>query len=119
MTNDLNQCVRRISNFPDTYRKEDLTPSEIKDRSGYVNYSSQITENMISQYLRTEPSIVNDWIVFTEDIRHTPAWGFGPIDNGKWTVTLIDNGVLKKEYHYDNQFDGCAKMIIQTIQGIN
>ena len=85
---------------------------------GYFNLFSDVTLDLISKYLENNSEIVKTWIQYSEDIRHSPAWGFGPTDEGKWIVTYQDISKLIEKHIYDSEIDACAKMVKMTAESI-
>jgi hypothetical protein len=118
MNETLLNCIIRISNFPSIYQKENLSPENILKQSGYFNLFSDVTLDLITKYLENKSEIVKTWIQYSEDIRHSPAWGFGPTDDGKWIVTYRDNVKIIEKHIYDRDIDACAKMVKMTAESI-
>ena len=118
MNDKISTCIVRISNFPNIYETEQLSPLSIVEKCGYFDLFSDIKIELISDYLTKNSEIIDSWIQFTEDIRHSPAWGFGFSTDGKWIVTYLDNGNLIEKFTYDSKFDACAKMIKMTAESI-
>ena len=104
--------------FPTIYNEGNQTPMEIMKESGYLKLFSLITIEHLSEYLASKPELVKDWINYSGDIRHSPAWAFGQDKNGKWIVSFCGSGNLTEEFSYDNEYDACAKMIKMTFEEI-
>jgi hypothetical protein len=118
MNEDLMTCIIRISSFPVIYKTENLSPLNIIKQSGYFNLFPDVTPELISNYLSKNTEIIKMWVQFSEDIRHTPVWAFGPIEDGKWTVNYWNKGKLIEEFIYESKIDACAKMIKMTVEDI-
>jgi hypothetical protein len=117
MNEEINDCILKISNFPTLYKTENLSPLNIIKQSGYFKWFSRIDEELIVSFIASNPVLVDSWIQYTEDIRHSPAWGFGPSDNGKWIVALWGKSPVDK-YIFDDKIRACAKMIKLTAEDI-
>lgn len=115
--NSLN-CIKTIADFPTIYRTGNLTPLTIMTQSGYAKLFPLVTIENISDYLIQKPKLVEDWIRYSEDIRHSPAWAFGQNENGSWIVTYWGDGKLIEKYSYNDKFAACAKMIKMTFEEI-
>ena len=115
----LNICIQILSPFPAIYKTSNQTPVKIMEESGYPNLFSLISIENLSQYLIQNPQLIEDWLIHSDDIRHTPAWSFERNKNGKWIVSYIGrNGEMIEEYKYDDKFVACAKMIKMTFEEI-
>ncbi len=115
---DLLNCIKIIGDFPTIYRTENQTPLGVMMQSGYSNLFSLVTIENISDYLIQKPKLIEDWINYSEDIRHSPAWGFGQDGNGSWTVAYSDDGKFIDKYNYNDKFVACAKMVKVTFEEI-
>lgn len=117
MNKQIKICIDRVCNFPKIYTTENLSPSDILNQCGYFELFANVTTNEISKYLISNVEIVDSWLLYSEDIRHSPAWGFGHSDN-KWTVVLAKNGKVLEEYKYEDKIQACTKMIKMTVESI-
>jgi hypothetical protein len=71
--------------------------------------------------------LVNTWLQFSEDIRHSPAWGMQSTTKSKWSIFrkstwtvfyLGNDGQVKAKFNFSNPFKACAKMIKMTMDEI-
>ena len=113
----LKMCINRVCKFPIIYSTENLSPTNLLKQCGYFELFDKVTTDEISDYLISNPEIVDSWLLFTEDIRHSPAWGLGHKDN-KWTVTLAKSGKVLEEFEYEDKIPACTKMIKMTVESI-
>lgn len=113
----LEECISNISNFPILYNNNNFSPLEIIRKAGYIDLFHLVTEKKIYEYLATKEELINEWIQYSKDIRHLPAWGFGPLNDEKWVTTIFD-GINIEKYIYDNKFEACAKMVKMTAEQI-
>jgi len=116
--NNIMECVEMITDFPTIYKTGDITPLDVMTQSGYSKLFSLVTIENISEYLIQKPKLIDDWKHYSEDIRHSPAWGFGQNENDSWTVAYWGDGKLIEKYNYDDKFVACAKMIKMTFEEI-
>ena len=117
MNNQLKMCIDWVCNFPKIYSTENLSPTNILKKCGYFELFDKVTTEEITNYLISNPEIVYTWLLFSEDIRHSPAWGFGHRDN-IWTVVLANSGKFLEEYDYVDKIPACTKMIKMTVESI-
>ena len=119
MTDNLRKCLETICNFPTIYNTGDKSPFHILKQSGYADISDLITEDKILSFIDNKSDLIETWIKYTEDIRHSPAWGLRSNSKSKWTVFYFDNGKVKTEFKFDDPFKACAKLIKETMNEIN
>jgi hypothetical protein len=110
--NDKKNCVKAICNFVRVYRTENVcTPIEIYRQTGYSEFHDEITIDDIETEIMRDPNLIQDWIMFSEDKRWTPAWAFQG-SGESWTVSFIEsNGKSSKKFNYKNGFRACAEMV--------
>jgi hypothetical protein len=110
--NEKENCVKAICNFVRVYRSDDLrTPIEIYRQTGYSAYHDKITIDDIESEIRHDPSLVQEWIMFSEDKRWTPAWAFQGSEES-WTVSFIESsGKSSQKVNFKNGFRACAEMV--------
>lgn len=114
--NEILNCIKTISNFPSLFRNGDKSPSEIMLSCEYSIFFELITEDKIRNYILNNPKLIEEWLYYTEDIRHSPAWGFGQDKNGLWFVTYLDKDKLLQKFVFEDKFTACAKMIKMTFE---
>jgi len=113
------QCIMAICRFAKDYRRgwqqtpmSDKTPLEMFEDTGYEKQHRKIRQEDIENHLRKEPSLIDEWVYFTEDKRWTPAWGFGRDKNGTWNVSyLLRNAKFQYEIYFSDPVVACALMI--------
>jgi hypothetical protein len=115
---DVSYCVNKMAAFPTIYKTGHQTPSDILKQSDYQKLYSLVTLDKICQYLLQNPTLVSDWLQYSEDIRHSPAWSIGQDDTNKWIVVYSGKGILPERYIYDDKFEACSKMIKMTFESI-
>ena len=119
MSPEILQCIIQICNFPIIYNTKDLSPKAIKKASRYNYFNKSIRTLDISKHIEKNPELINKWELFTEDIRHSPAWGFGKNDDETWSVAFLNDGELIREFKFKNKYHACAKMVKMTIESID
>jgi hypothetical protein len=73
-----------------------------------------VTIENIAAYIIQHPKLIEDWELYTENIRHGPAWGFGKNEDGSWSVSYPGNDRIIEIYR--DKFIACAKMIKMTLE---
>ena len=112
-------CLEIICDFPTIYRTGDKSPIDVLKQCGYTDKSEHLTEEEIATHINNKVGLVETWLSFTEDIRHSPAWGLQTLGNARWKVFYMDNGKVKKEFMFNNSAEACAKMIKMTMDEIH
>jgi hypothetical protein len=115
MTDDYKECLKIICDFPTIYKTGDKSPRDILRQSGYFELFNDVTEKEIIMHLNINAGLIDTWLLFTEDIRHYPAWGLLRSGKLKWTVFFM-NTKGKTEFTFDNPNEACAKMIKMTME---
>jgi hypothetical protein len=118
MNDDERACLEIICNFPTIYKAGDKSPVAILKQSGYVDMSQPLTEDKIAAYINKNSGLVETWLSFTEDIRHSPAWGLQALNKSNWSVFYMDNDDVKKKFKFNNSGTACAKMVKMTMDEI-
>ena len=117
MSRDVQTCIEIVCNLPSEYKTGHKAPIDIVNESGYKALTKTVTVESIAKYLTKRQHLIDSWIQFSEDIRHTPAWGLGGSGDA-WRVVYSDNGQLTKSFTFDNKIDACVKMIKEAIDAI-
>lgn len=60
------ECINAICHFPKTYQSGNRTPLGIYDNSGYSDQYKDINQEDIVEILKQCPSLVNDWLAFSD-----------------------------------------------------
>jgi hypothetical protein len=117
MTDSYKECLKIISDFPTIYKRAAKSPRDILKQSGYYDLFNNVTENDIALHLNSNAGLVDTWLLYTENIRHQPAWGIAGNGNSKWTV-FFTGDEEEMEFTFDNPIEACAKMIKMTMEEI-
>ena len=106
-------CVTRICEFARSYRSERVrTPQQLYNETGYAAEHSVISQADIEAAIRRDPSLVEDWLAFTEDKRWTPAWGLAKHSETVWFVFHVAKGGGQGyEIVFESSVAACALMI--------
>jgi len=68
---------------------------ELFNKSGYKTQETEISEELIEEFLLKKPDLLESWLMESENTRATPAWYVSPKDNN-WIVGLYPGGKEKK-----------------------
>lgn len=111
-TEDLKSAaINGIAEFVVKYTREDITPAQIFNETRYLEVRELINENDIELRLMETPLLVDDWIKFSEDQRHTPAWIILD-ENNKWKIGHVGrDGKISNMKEFNNKLLACAYYI--------
>ena len=109
-----NKCIKRICEFARDSRSGPyfrVTGIAHYQETTYERYFSEITQEDIERFVEGDPSLVEDWLSFTDDKRCTPSWGLRKhLD--KWLVFHITRAAnFDYELVFDSPIRACAMMI--------
>jgi hypothetical protein len=106
-------CLARICQFARHYRSErDRTPRQLYDATRYTACHATITQDDIEQVVTRDPTLIADWLAFTEDKRWTPAWGLSKRSETHWIVFHgLRDGTFDYELPFRSAIPACALLI--------
>ena len=107
MNDDL--AIRRICNLPADFRTGNQSEYDLVRASG-IKCRSLTTEEVLP-VLKANPELVDEWSMWSEDQRCTPAYYF--VENGGDYVV----GRLPEDdrVEFDDKFTACADFIIKAV----
>ena len=106
-------CLFRICHFARDYRSErHRTPRQLYEATGYSDGYMRIKQEDIEASMARDPSLVSDWLAFSQDKRWTPAWGLAQRSETDWVVFHCSrNGDFDCELHFCSSIPACALLI--------
>ncbi len=106
-------CLFRICQFARVYRSErDRSPREIYDATSYTTCHAGISQEDIEESVTRDPSLISDWLAFTEDKRWSPAWGLAKRSENRWIVFHgLRDGTFDYELSFRSGIPACALLI--------
>lgn len=117
-TKSKEECIQAICRFPKIYSEQEMSAIEIVKISNYWKYRDNISLEDIIDEVKSDSSIVDSWIQFTEDKRWTPAWGLSHFDGNYTLFYMFRNGNTEIEIKYKSGYDACARLIRLEMEGI-
>jgi hypothetical protein len=101
--------IRRICNLPRDFRTGDSSAYELVRASGIKQ--RKLTIESVLPVLRSNPTLVEDWVVWSEDQRCTPAYYFLE-ENGQYVVGRHPD---ESQVEFDDRFVACADFIVKAV----
>ena len=101
--------IRRICNLPSDFRTGEKSASELERSSG-IGFQTLTTSEVVP-VLQSNPALVDDWAMWSEDQRCTPAYFFQE-KGGKYVVGRMAE---QEQVEFDDQFLACADFIIKAV----
>ena len=102
-------AIRRICNLPTDFRKGSQSAYDLVRASGIKCRS--LTTAEVLPMLKANPSLVDEWSMWSQDQRCTPAYYF--LENsGNFVVgRLPDDDPVE----FDDRFTACADFIVKAV----
>ncbi len=119
----MNRILEKICNLP-TELKTNTNTSIFKiiQATGFAENESAFDEELLSEFFKAHPNLVNEWVNFSEDQRCTPAWYLEQIDTeiDEWVVGYLERpGHHIHRLKYRDKADACAKFVIKWLEHHN
>lgn len=104
--------VEAVARLPRTFHSRgDLSAYAILEQSGYFDRHADVTPDMLAAILGSDPSLVDEWLAFSENKRTSSGWYFRQGATG-FTVGFVgDAGNKVDESNYTDPIEACAKFI--------
>jgi hypothetical protein len=103
--------------FPKIYLSSNLPPHEIFKKSLYSKFRDQITIEFIASKIENNNSIIEMWLHYSEDQRHSPTWTFDKISRGNFIIAYISESYPYK-IAFSNPNFACAFMIKMVFEDL-
>jgi hypothetical protein len=112
--------VARICEFARRFRAEpQLTPRQIYEETGYGSRYAEVSQEDIEAAVARDPTLVVDWLSFSEDKRWTPAWVLGKLSDRVWVVSLVrEGGETGYQVRFASPVPACALMIRMEMEDL-
>ena len=112
MDKQIESVLQKVVNIPnDFYRIQTVSENTLLTQSGYLDMHDCINEEEISELLKINPSLINDWLQLSADQRVTEAWYFTRGEDGKCFVGHFPDGNEFVEISTTDEFKACAAFI--------
>jgi hypothetical protein len=102
-------AIRRICNLPADFRTGNQSIVDLVRASG-INCGSLTTEEVLP-VLKANPDLVDEWSVWSEDQRSTPAYYFAEHGSNYVVGRLPDDDRVE----FDDRFAACADFIVKAV----
>ena len=110
-----NLILEKLCNLPvDYHRIGTASAVSLIQQSGFLQNPAVLSRNAIAAYLRDNPTLVEQWEVWSDDQRYSPAWVFVKGD-GAYTVYRHPVG---EQMIFADKFEACAEFIVRQILAI-
>jgi len=105
-------AIRRICNLPIDFRSGDKSAYDLVRKSG-IGFRSLTTVEVLP-VLQSNPSLINEWMSWSEDQRCTPAYYFREDADGYIVGRLPE----QEQVEFDDRFSACADFIVKAVNVI-
>jgi hypothetical protein len=115
MTEDKDTVAERVCRLPVDFRTiRTVSSIALVQNSGYLERPTDLTRKSVLGVLRKSPSLIDEWLLWSENQRTTPAWAFYEVANG-YRVHLVGGD---EEMVFTDKFEACAEFVMRQIQSI-
>ena len=102
-------AIRRICNLPADFGSGDQSAYDLVRKSG-IGFRT-LTTSEVLPVLRSSPNLVDEWAMWSDDQRCTPAYYFLEQD-GKYVVGRMPED---ERVEFDDRFMACADFIVKAV----
>jgi hypothetical protein len=109
--------VERACRLPrDFHELGNLSTFDLVRQSGYLDLPETLASEAAADFLRRNPSLVEDWLIWSSDKRVGSGWAFYE-KSGGYIVELVPAGKDKKLVFAD-KFLACAEYVVRELRWI-
>ena len=105
------EAIRQICSLPVDFRTGNKSVYDLLRDSRVERRSVSVAS--VLPILRLNPGLVDEWLMWSEDERSTPAYYFSE-EGGKYMVGRLPDESDSVEF--DSRLDACADYIVKTIR---
>lgn len=87
--------------------------------SGYPSARDALAAPTIAEALRAQPSLILDWLQYSENKRSDAGWYFKAGAPNTWNVGFLSNGTMQTEVSFSDPVAACAAFIKSELESIN
>lgn len=111
------KCLEKICNLPIDFEVSDKSSFELLLESKYVEFSSDISQQEIKNYLLLHKNLIFNWKIWSENKR---AFGYYLLINSeKYFIGSLDkNGNENFSKSFMTAEDACAEFILREVSAI-
>lgn len=102
-------AIRRICNLPIDFRSGDQSTYDLVRASGIAYHS--LTASEVLSVLESNPTLVDEWLSWSEDQRCTSAYYFMQ-KNDRYVVGRVPG---QDQIEFDDRLAACADFIVKTV----
>jgi hypothetical protein len=112
--------LEAICRMPEDFtRRGDVSMVTLLKESRHLNSPDQLTEEVLRQYMRAHPEIIDSWTGLSEDQRASKCWYVLRPEwaelGGSWIVGFHPGGPRES---YSNGVDACAAFIKRYVEDL-
>jgi hypothetical protein len=107
MNDDL--AIRTICNLPIDFRSGSKSAYDLIRTSG-IGFRS-LTTTEVLPVLQSNPSLIDEWMLWSEDQRCTPAYYFRQ-ESDEYSVGRLPE---QEQVKFDDRFSACADFIVKVV----
>ncbi|MBF0386172.1 MAG: hypothetical protein HQL27_09950 [Candidatus Omnitrophica bacterium] len=119
--NSIRECINAICCFAKQVNLEqNKSLRELFRETRYKEYGVKITIENIENTLKKNPDYIDDWLLYSQNKRCTPAWYFVKQPTNVFVIGYLDSdGKKVSEKIMNNSITACAYMIRMEMDELN
>ncbi len=114
----IEKVAEAVCSMAKDHKQKGYSMAELIEESGYRTIFNEVTEQTIESFLRTQPDLIDSWLIYSMDQRSTPSWYIkSPVDFPEkeilWIVGFLPRNVgnSKEVHEFKDGFQACAFFI--------
>jgi hypothetical protein len=101
----------------------DVSMLDLLKESGFEVEHEIPSAKSIKHYLKSNPQLIQFWILETEDQRYSPAWFIDAPDDGSsdegWAVGYIERGgFVSQKVTFPDRFHACSFFVVKKVESL-
>lgn len=115
----IDETIASVVRLPRSFRMLDVSIFSLLQDSGYSDVSDQITLEAIREALRAEPSLLEEWLEYSESQRTGSGWYLTRKLEGFQVGRYTGDGKDIYSEEYPDGQTACASYILKELEDIN
>jgi hypothetical protein len=108
--------IARVCALPVEYEaREDVSIFRLVEESGYVSARATLTVDVVSEYLREHPDLIEAWLGYSEDKRTSSGWYITRRSGAAFEIGYFPQG---ERISVADPARACAEFVVREIRAI-
>lgn len=112
----MSEIIVKVCAMPRDFRNRGhKSMNQLFNESGYLKQPEAVTKERLTDYLRANPDLINDWENYSSDKRVSKGWYFVK-DQSEWIVGYAGVPGQNQKQTFTSGFEACAEFILQELK---